>query len=95
MAGFPKTSHISLSTMDYSDVWWRLFHSPSKCDWVIALTLAECLFSLRTSDGKGERSFSASNAIKVENKSLLSTISLDDLLHLNTDKLPLSSFNPE
>ena len=39
---------ISLSTMDYSSVWWRLFHSPSKS----ALTLAELLFSLPASNGK-------------------------------------------
>ena len=41
------------------------------------------------------RVFSTSNVIKVENTSLLSNESLDDLLLLNTDKVPLSSFNPE
>ena len=86
---------ISLSTMDYSSVWWRLFHSPSKSDWLNALTLAELLFSLPASNRKVERIFSTSNVIKVENRSLLSNESLDDLLLLNTDKVPLSSFNPE
>ena len=76
--------------MDYSSVWWRLFHSPSKSDWLNALTLAELLFSLPASK---RIFFSTSNVIK--NRSLLSNESLDDLLLLNTDKVPLSSFNPE
>ena len=46
---------ISLSTLDYSSVWWKLFHCPSKCDWVNALTLVELLFSLPASNGKVER----------------------------------------
>ena len=63
---------IPLSTMDYSSVWWRLFHSPSKTDWVNALTLAELLFSIPASSGKVERVSSTCNVIKIENRSLLS-----------------------
>ena len=51
------SSFIPLSTMDYSSVWWRLFHSPSKVDWANALTLAELLFSIPASNGKVERVF--------------------------------------
>jgi len=86
---------ISLSTMDYRSVLWRLFNSPSKVDWVNTLTLVELLFSIPASNGKVERIFSICNAIKVENRTLLSNESLDDLLQLNTDKVPLNSFNPE
>ena len=89
------SSFIPLSTMDYSSVWWKLFHSPRKVDWANALTLAELLFNIPASNGKVERVFSTRNIIKVENRSLLSNESLDDLLLLNTDKIPLSSFNSE
>ena len=57
---------IPLSTMDYSSVWWRLFHSPSKTDCVNALTLAELLFSIPASNGKVERVLSTCNVIKID-----------------------------
>ena len=57
---------ISLSTLDYSSVWWRLFHCPSRSEWANALILIELLFSLPASNGKVERVFSTSNVIKVE-----------------------------
>ena len=59
------------------------------------LYLAELLFNIPASNGKVERVFSTCNIIKVENRSLLSSESLDDILLLNTDKIPLSSFNSE
>ena len=86
---------ISLSTLDYSSVWWRLFHCPSRSEWSNALILIELLFSLPASNGKVERVFSTSNVIKVEKRSLLSNESLDDLLMINTDKVPLSKFNAD
>ena len=39
--------------------------------------------------------FSISNVIKVENRSLLSNEMLDDLLLLNTNKMPLQNFNAD
>ena len=38
------TQYISLSTMDYRAVRWRLFHAPSASEWNNTLTLAEMLF---------------------------------------------------
>jgi len=48
---------ISLSTLDYSSVWWRLFHCPSRSEWANALILIELLFSLPASNGKVESFF--------------------------------------
>lgn len=57
--------YISLSTLDYSSVWWRLFHAPMCSDWPNVLILAQLLFSLPASNGKVERVFSTLNTIKV------------------------------
>lgn len=38
--------YISLSTLSYQGVWWRLFHAPVSTEWANALTLVELLFSL-------------------------------------------------
>ena len=37
---------ISLSTLDYRAVWWRLFNTPSSSEWSNALILVELLLSL-------------------------------------------------
>ena len=50
---------LSLSTMDYRAVWWRLFHCPCSSEWNNCLSLIELLFSLPASNGKYvERIFS-------------------------------------
>ena len=85
-------SFISLSTLEYRSVWWRLFNAPSKSDWRSALLLVELLFSLPASNGTVERVFSMSNVIKTDKRSLLSEESFDDLLLLNSSKIPLTSF---
>ena len=86
---------ISLSTLDYSSVWWRLFHCPNSSEWANTLILIHLPFSLPASNGKLERVFSTSNVIKMDKRSLLLNESLDDLLMLNTDKVPLSRFNAD
>ena len=85
-------SFISLSTLEYRSVWWRLFNAPTKCDWRSALLLVQLLFSLPASNGTIERVFSLSNIIKTDRRSLLSAESFDDLLLLNSNKIPLTSF---
>ena len=79
---------ISLSTLEYRSVWWRLFNAPTKCDWRSTLLLVQLLFSLPASNGTVERVFSLSNIIKTYRRSLLSAESFDDLLLLNSNKIP-------
>ena len=86
---------ISLSTLEYRSVWWRLFNSPSSSEWSNALGLVELLLSLPASNGKVERSFSQMNIIKTSKRSLLSNDTLDDLLFLAVDEVPLAKFNPD
>ena len=86
--------YIALSTLEYRSVWWKLFHSPSSKEWANVLVLAELLFSLPASNGKLERVFSIAGTIKVDKRSLLTNESLNDLLLLNSDKIPLALFDP-
>ena len=58
------------------------------------LVLAELFFSLPASNGKLERVFSIVGTIKVERPSLLTNKPLDDLLLLNSEKVPLEKFDP-
>ena len=69
-----STQFISLSTLSYKEVWWRLFHAPCASQWTNILTLAKLLFSLPSSNGKLERMFSMM-VIKSE-KGPLSAIAL-------------------
>ena len=86
---------ISLSTLDYRAVWWRIFHSPNAAEWSNILLLIELLFSLPASNGKLERVFSQVNLLKTNRCTLLSNDSLDDLLTLNSDPIPLEMFSPD
>lgn len=86
--------YIAISVLEYHSVWWRLFHAPNCAEWANVLVLAELLFSLPASNGKLERVFSILGTIKVDKRSLLTNESLDDLLLLNCDKIPLVRFDP-
>lgn len=89
------SQYIALSVLDYHSIWWRLFHAPSSSEWTNILVLAEFLFSLPASNGKLERVFSLVKVIKVDKHSRLSNQTLDDLLLLNCDKIPLDKFDPK
>ena len=81
--------------MDYRSVWWRLFYAVNSSEWSNALILIQLLFSLPASNGKLERVFSTAKVIKSEKRSTLSNESLDNLLVLNSEKIPLQKFNPD
>ena len=82
--------YISLATLDYRSVWWRLFHVPTSSEWSNVLLLVELLFSLPSSNGKVERVFSQLNNIKTNKRTRLGSETLDDLLGLATEQIPLS-----
>ena len=94
MIGY-AVQYISLSSIDYHSVWWRLFNAPNSAEWSTILVLAELLFSLAASNGKLESIFSLLGTINVEKRSRLTNEHLDDLLLLKSDKTPLSNFNPD
>ena len=86
---------VSISTLDYRSVWWRLYHSPNASSWTNILALVQLLFTLPVSNGKLERVFSTLKVIKVDKRSSLSNEVLDDLLMLNTNPCSLKDFNPD
>ena len=86
--------YIALSTLEYRAVWW-LFHAPVASEWLNALTLVELLFSLPSSTGIVERVFSQMKVIKTKKRSLLSNESLDDLLAITSELVPLNKFSPD
>jgi len=88
------TTYISLSTLDYRAVWWKVFNSPDSSAWVNVLNLIELLFSLPVSNGVVERVFSQMNVIKGKKRSSLTNDTLDDLLSISSANLPLSEFDP-
>ena len=84
------TQYIALFVLEYHSVWWRFFPVPSSAEWMNVLVL---LFSLPASNGKLERVFSIVGTIKVDKRSLLTNKFLDDLLLLNSDKVPLEKLD--
>ena len=52
------TQFISLATMEYQSVWWRLFHAPNKSEWSNILILSNLLFLFQCR--MLERAFSSS-----------------------------------
>ena len=86
---------ISLSTLDYQCVWWRLFLAPNSSEWSNALKLATLLFSLPVSKGKLKWTFSQLNNIKNKKRSSLGNQSLNDLLAVSAEKCALKDFSPD
>ena len=69
----PTPQPISLSSMDYLAVWWRLFHSLSASECSDILTLVQLIFTLPVPNRKLERIFSMLKTIKVDKRTSLST----------------------
>ena len=89
------TQFLTLSTLDYRAVWWRLFHCPNSSNWSNILTLRCLLFTLSVSNGKLGRIFSILKLIKVEKRASLGEDTLNDLLALNTDSDSMKDFNSD
>ena len=53
------------------------------------------LFTLPVSNGKLETVFSTMKLLKVEKRSQMGKDTLDDLLAINIDRVPLNEFNPD
>ena len=89
--------YMATSTLVYHLVWLTLFHAPNSAliSWSTALILAELLFSLPASNGKLERVLSTLATIKVDKRSRFNNESLDDLLLLNSTRIPIASFDPD
>ena len=72
-----------------------LFHSPSSSEWSNVLGLVTLLLSIPALNGKLKCAFSQINIIKTRKQSLMSNDSLDDLLLLTLNEVPLNRFSPD
>ena len=86
--------YISLATLEYIAVWWRVFHSPDAESWC-NLSVSSTPFCPASVQWELERVFSELKAIKVERRASLSNEMLNNLLIINTDPVPFEDFNPD
>ena len=71
------------------------FNALSSSEWGNAIILARLIFLLPASNGKLERVFSQLNVIKSNKRTSFKNDTLDDLLVLAIDSVPLSDFCPD
>ena len=86
-------SYLPIGTENYRKVWYKLFTSPESGKWTNVLILSELVVSLPISTCRVEQLFSKLKVIKTKRRSSLSNSKLDDLLEINVEGPPLSSFD--
>ena len=85
--------YLNLVQDDYHSIWWKLFNAADASKWVNILSLIELLFCLPVANGRVERMFSNLKIIKTDRRSSLSEDSLDHLVRIAVDGLPLSQWD--
>ena len=85
--------YIKLSGVSYLVTWKKLFTSPKKNEWSDALLLVELLFSIPVSNAKLESMFSKLQRIKAIFRASLSSTTVENLLRIVEDGLPLVEYN--
>ena len=76
-----------------SEIWYKLHTSPDSSRWPNILMLCELLFSLPISTSRVEQLFSSLKMIKTKRQTSIHNSTLHDLLEINVEGPPLSSFN--
>ena len=79
---------------DYKKVWYKLHSTHDSQKWPTVL-LSELLFSLPFTTSKVTRMFSSLKVIKTDRRTSLQITTLDDLMEINVEGLPLPSFSAE
>jgi len=82
-------------TLDYKEVWWKLFHSPVAKQWSNILALVELLFCLPVGNGGLERVFSQLKLIKTSHRTCLKEDTLDQLLRIHVEGPPLAEWQAD
>ena len=85
--------YLPIGTDNYRKIWYKLFTSPDSGKWTNVLILSELVLSLPKSTCRVEQLFSKLKVIKTKRRSSLSNSTLDDLLEINVEGPPLSSFD--
>lgn len=82
-------------TLDYKEVWWKLFNSPVAKQWNNILALVELLFCLPVGNGSLEWVFSQLNLIKTSHHTCLKEDTLDKLLRIHVEGPPLAEWQAD
>jgi len=83
--------YIPVGSENYRKIWYKLHTSSSR--WPNILMLCELLFSLPISTSHVEQHFSLLKAIKTKRWTSINNSTLHDLLEINVEGPPLTSFN--
>ncbi len=85
--------YLSIRSETCQTIWYKLHEAPDAQKWPNVLILAELIFSLPFSNGKVERIFSVMKIIKTDRRTNLHIDTLDNLLEIQMEGPPLSSFS--
>ncbi len=84
---------LNLVQDDYKVNWWKLFNAVDASKWANVLKVIELLFCLPLSNGHLERVFSQIKLIKNNRRTCLRENTLDQLIWINVEGLPLSEWD--
>ena len=87
------TKYLNLVQDDYKVIWWKFFNVVDSNKWGNVLAVIELLFCLPMANGHLERVFSQLKLIKTNRHTALKEDTLDQLLRINTEGVPLSDWD--
>lgn len=85
--------YLPIGSENYRKIWYKLHVSPDSSRWPNILLLSELVFSLPISTSRVEQLFSLLKVIKTKRRTSILNSTLHDLLEINVEGPPLSSFN--
>ena len=87
--------YIDINSSLYRKVWYKLQSCPDASKWPNVIALSQLAFSLPFSNGRVEQIFSALKILKPARRTNLHTDTLNDLLEIYVEGVPLSSFSAD
>jgi hypothetical protein len=88
-------NYLRIESESYQKIWYKLHIAPDVEKWRNILALNELIFSLPFSNGQVERIFSMMKIIKTDRRTSLHTGTLSDLLEIQVEGPPLTTFSPD
>ena len=86
---------LHIDTEGYQMVWYKLHTCPDASKWPNLIRVCELVFSLPFSNAHVERLFSTLKLIKTNRRTKLESTTLSDLLEIQVEGPPLSSFSAD
>ena len=88
-------TYLPIGTESYRRVWYKLHICPDSSKWPNLLFVCELTFSLPFTTSRVEQTFSMLKIVKTKRRTSIHTSTLSDLLEINVEGPPLSSFNSD